>query len=171
MWDRDSKVMTSDAQENLPAQHPTEEAEARLPRPHEYPGRSSDPQVPAHQGPDQAFGLTGAARGVRNPLPLRSDRDFRHVLGAGRRARVGGLTVVVAARPDPGAPSRLGMSVGTRAGGAVARNRIKRRLRAAFVAAIPRGHDVIVRADERAAVEGFQELVIDMETAVSRASG
>jgi ribonuclease P protein component len=79
--------------------------------------------------------------------------------------------VVVAARPEPGAPSRLGMSVRTRTGTAVARNRIKRRLRAAFVAAIPPGHDVVVHADERAAAEGFQELVTHLKMAVTRAVG
>ena len=79
--------------------------------------------------------------------------------------------MAVAARAEPNAPSRLGMNVRTRAGTAVARNRIKRRLRAAFVAAAPPGHDVVVRADERAAMEGFHELVISMKTAVSRAIG
>jgi ribonuclease P protein component len=107
---------------------------------------------------------------MRNPLPLRTDRDFSRVLDTGRRGRAGGLTVVVAAHPEPGAPSRLGMSVRTRARSAVARNRIKRRLRAAFVAGVPSGHDVIVKADDRAAEEEFQKLVISLVNAVSRAA-
>ena len=69
VWGRDSKVMTSDAQENLPAQYPAEKAEARFPRPDEDPGRPSDPQVPARQGPGQALGLIGSRRAPPPPPP------------------------------------------------------------------------------------------------------
>jgi ribonuclease P protein component len=77
--------------------------------------------------------------------------------------------VVAAARPHPDAPSRLGMSVRTRARSAVDRNRVKRRLRAAFPSAVPPGYDVLVRADDRAVEGDFQELVKHLRTAVSRA--
>jgi len=51
------------------------------------------------------------------------------------------------------------LAVPSRVGGAVVRNRIKRRLRASFVrASLPAGLDVVVRARAEAATMDFQEL-------------
>jgi ribonuclease P protein component len=77
--------------------------------------------------------------------------------------------VVVARRRPEGGPSRLGMSVRTGAGSAVERNRIRRRVRAAFVAAAPPGYDVVVRADASVAQTSYQELVSNMKDALTRA--
>jgi ribonuclease P protein component len=52
----------------------------------------------------------------------------------------------------------LGLAVGTGAGGAVARNRMRRRLRAIFRGAPIRPADVVVRADRAAMAASFQEL-------------
>jgi ribonuclease P protein component len=58
---------------------------------------------------------------------LRSPRDFRRVLKEGTRRRSGGVVMVKC----PGQPgvSRVGLVVSKSSGGAVTRNRIKRRLR------------------------------------------
>ena len=54
---------------------------------------------------------------------------------------------------------RLGLAVPSSVGGAVVRNRIKRRLRAAFVAAdLPPGVQVVIRPRAEAATMTFQEL-------------
>lgn len=56
------------------------------------------------------------------------------------------------------APTRVGLVVRAPQR-AVVRNRIKRRLRAAFVACDPPvGYDVVIRADERAGAMDFTEL-------------
>jgi ribonuclease P protein component len=83
--------------------------------------------------------------------------------------RAGGLTVFVSRRPEGTAPSRIGMSV--RAHGSVERNRVRRRLRAAFRAAAPPGYDVVIRTDRGAASVDFQELVKYVEMALTRAAG
>jgi len=77
--------------------------------------------------------------------------DFKAVYGA--RARTGDGHVVVYARPNGLAVTRLGVSVGRRCGGSVQRNRIKRLLREAFRqarAAFPAGYDIVVVPLERA---------------------
>jgi ribonuclease P protein component len=97
---------------------------------------------------------------MRREASLRRRADFRRVMAGGSRTRVGDMVVVTARRSEPSAPARLGLSVGTRRGSAVVRNRIKRRLRAAFTAAEPPpGVDVVVRATDGVLVISFQELV------------
>jgi ribonuclease P protein component len=65
---------------------------------------------------------------------LRSSREFQHVSRRGRRATSGSFVVIVA--PRAGATgderARFGLTVSRRVGGAVVRNRVKRRLREWF---------------------------------------
>lgn len=63
----------------------------------------------------------------RRPERLRRSEDFRQALRRGRRARHP-LLHLVARRTQHPVP-RVGLAVGKRVGGAVTRNRIKRRLR------------------------------------------
>lgn len=96
---------------------------------------------------------------MKRPPSLSSKRDFERVLRDGRRARTRCGTLFVAPGPDAAAPARLGLAVPARVGGAVVRNRIKRRLRASFVSAgLPAGVDVVVRATREASSVDFQEL-------------
>lgn len=85
-------------------------------------------------------------------------RDFRRVFATGNRARRDGVTVWVAGS-DRAEKSRLGLAVRREVGSAVVRNRVKRRLRAAFAeAGVPPGYDVIARADRELAGKNFQEV-------------
>ena len=90
------------------------------------------------------------------PHRLRSSADFRAGVRAPGSSRRSGRLLVVhlnhAARTSM-APARVGFVVSKVVGGAVVRNRTKRRLRA-FMAArlpgIPTGCDVVVRANPAA---------------------
>lgn len=84
----------------------------------------------------------------------------------GRRARRDGLTVW-AAPSDESAVTRLGLAVPAGGVSAVARNRVRRRIRAivARYDAAP-GFDVVVRADETATGKTFQELTTDLGSAL-----
>jgi ribonuclease P protein component len=62
---------------------------------------------------------------------LRRAADFRRAQGSGLRVRTAHFILVVVKRPDPG-PSRLGLVVSRKVGNAVARNRVKRRVRELF---------------------------------------
>ena len=89
---------------------------------------------------------------------LRS-RTFRHIQRRGHR-RVGALVVVITRRGEQ-SWTRLGLTVSRKVGGAVTRNRVKRRLREIFrrnKASFPAGHDVVIIARKDAATASFQAL-------------
>lgn len=105
---------------------------------------------------------------MRNPPSLRSGRDFRRVLAQGKRAGRAGLVTVALANSRPESPSRLGLAVRCKRG-AVARNRVKRRLRAAFLQLESvRGYDVVVQADDRILATEYSALVEDLGVALDR---
>ena len=76
---------------------------------------------------------------------------------------------VLAPNDESEAPPRLGLAVQS-SGGAVARNRIKRRLRGAYGRIdAPVGYDIVVRAGDRVRTCEFARLVSDLEAAVAKA--
>jgi ribonuclease P protein component len=118
---------------------------------------------------------------------MRRRRDF-DVAFSGRRAGSATVLVSVAApgRPAPGRspakpypepaapdePPLVGLVVSRAVGGAVDRNRVKRRLRAAIaphVPALPPGARVVLRARPSAAVASYDELTGDLARALRRA--
>jgi ribonuclease P protein component len=93
------------------------------------------------------------------------------VLEKGQRASRDGLVAVAMVNSLPGEPSRLGMAVRCRRG-AVARNRVKRRIRAAFRQLGPvGGYDVVVRASDRVLDTKYSRLVEDLGAALDRVTG
>lgn len=91
---------------------------------------------------------------------IRSARDFRRVYTVGCRIRRAGMTIHLAPRDDGGSATRLGLVVPGRLGTAVERNRIRRRLRAAFRACRPPSPcDVVVRPDASLKEAPFEEIV------------
>jgi ribonuclease P protein component len=102
---------------------------------------------------------------------LKRSEDFRRVRERGSRARRDGLTVFVAPGAAVGMGSRVGITVPGTVGGAVTRNRLRRRLRAAFDRIDTHGErDMVVRADAGAAQATFHELEEDLRMALSRAN-
>ena len=92
---------------------------------------------------------------------LSRSRDFDTVYRKGRSVSTRYLVVYSFPRDDDAEP-RLGLAVSRKVGGAVARNRLKRRLRVAFDELVPtlrRGHDYVlvvrVGLDEAAETRGF----------------
>ena len=109
----------------------------------------------------------GSSRRSGRPHPsLRGRTSFAEVRRRGSRRSVGKVAVLVAAGP-PG-PPRVGFVAGKRLGGAVARNRAKRRLRQAMAqVALPPGTRFVVIAQEGVNEVPFDRLVEWLEQAVA----
>lgn len=121
-------------------------------------GRSSSPVVTrAASGspPDRARSITS----------LKSSRDYSRVMRAGVRTKSGPITVV--RLPSNEGPARVGIVVGRKLGGAVTRNRVKRRIRAAIrEAGLAPDMDYVILPSAEAETMAFPDLV----EAIGRAS-
>jgi ribonuclease P protein component len=145
-------------EEDVPAQHPQAEAEARLPAPHadESGSRRAAPQ--AREGPQPPVRLTWHAC---------NRADFRALAGRPRH-RCGVLTLACVPRPH-GGPAAVAFAVGRRRGTAVARNRTRRRLRAALWrhrALLEPGHAYLIGVTKEITGTPFHVLAAMMEALV-----
>lgn len=106
----------------------------------------------------------------RNRL-LTSD-EFRTVQRRGRKKTVSGALIVVLKTPDQH-PARFGFVVPKAVGGAVVRNRVKRKLRAAAatITSDITGCDVVVRATPSASVMTFADWSRELRDAVREVRG
>ena len=111
---------------------------------------------------------------------LSRSRDFEAVYRKGRSFATRYLVVYAFPREDAAvaAEARLGLAVSRKVGGAVARNRLKRRLRAAFeelAASVAAGHDYAISARpglaEAAETHGFAWLKERVAEALELARG
>ncbi|GGL39949.1 ribonuclease P protein component [Phycicoccus endophyticus] len=111
------------------------------------------------------------------PNRLRQRADFTSAVRGPGSTRAGSrLLVVHATRPDAraGRPPRVGFVVSRAVGGAVVRNRTKRRLRALVAArlgGLPAGVDVVVRANPAAGGATSAELGAVLDTLCHKVIG
>ncbi len=124
-------------------------------------GAADAPRTPGRPPAGEGF-----SRGDR----LRKRREFEECYASG--VRVSGRFLQVFLLPETG-PSRLGISVPKRAGSAVTRNRIRRRLREIFRRNRDlfgsRGMRLVVNARASAGQASFSSLKEDLRSAVARA--
>jgi ribonuclease P protein component len=108
---------------------------------------------------------------------LRTSPDFTETQRRGRRAGRPALVVSVLADPavnglvEPRPPARVGFVVGRRVGGAVVRNRVRRRLRhlmADRLKLLPAGSRAVVRALPGAAGFGYEQLARELDILLAR---
>jgi ribonuclease P protein component len=123
---------------DLPAERAQAEAEARLPRSHGDACRPRDPQAPPGEGSQAPVGLTSLDARVQRRHRLSRSRDFDAVYRHGRSVSTRFLVLYWFAREDGAeAGARFGLAVPKAVGSAVARNKIKRRLREALRTRLP----------------------------------
>ena len=88
----------------------------------------------------------------------------------GKRTTVGGVTVI-ATSGEPG-PAAVGVVAGRSVGGAVVRNRARRRLREAIAqAAPPQGTDLVVVATREVTEAPFRQVVEWVRDAMPKEDG
>jgi ribonuclease P protein component len=104
---------------HLPAEQPCPRPPARIPAPHGDSGRPQGPERPPRARPQEAQRLVTIAK----------RKDFL-AANAGKRAATPGFVLLVRDRADADASMRVGFTVTKKIGGAVVRNRMKRRFRA-----------------------------------------
>ncbi len=111
---------------------------------------------------------------LRRMQRLRSPRDFQRVRAQGKRVSGAVLFLGYAARSesDDSGFTRIGFSVSRRVGGAVIRNRVKRRLREVIrreLARIAPGYDLVITARPGAADARMETLKQDVAVLLARA--
>ncbi len=101
---------------------------------------------------------------------LTSPADFQTVMRRGRRAGRRSLVVHLVAPADGGPSPRAGLVVSKAVGGAVERNRVKRRLRHLCrdeLEALPAGSMLVVRALPPAAEASYDDLRADLRSGLT----
>jgi ribonuclease P protein component len=145
---------------HVPAEQPTAQEASRLPRPDAHPRRTGGAQGPSPTRPLAAVGLIWRVR----------DRAAFAALGRAQR-RVRGPVSVRFVAGDRAEPPRVAYAV-SGVGGAVARNRVRRRLRAAVARAegalLPGGAYLISGGGE-ALTMPFEALVGSVDALVREA--
>jgi ribonuclease P protein component len=125
---------------NVPAEHPSTQAHARVSRADGDAGGPRDHQAPAGE-------RAQAPLGVKRRHRLSRSRDFDAVYRQGRSVATRYLVLYSFPRAEPAEGPRLGLAVSRQLGGATERNRMKRRLRAAFDELsdeLPAGNDYVL---------------------------
>lgn len=88
---------------------------------------------------------------------MRRRADFARVRGRGRRTQTRSLAIYSLMKRE--GPVRVGIVVGRAIGGAVERNRVRRRLREALTRIVgPAPRDLVIVAHPRSATATFAEL-------------
>ncbi len=96
---------------------------------------------------------------MRYTVTIKKNRDFRRLYSAGKTAA--NSLLVVYCRRNKLAINRLGLTVGTRIGKAVKRNRVRRLIREAYrlrEGDLRRGYDIVVVARTRAAEATYWQI-------------
>ena len=90
----------------------------------------------------------------------------------GRRWAMPGLVLQARKRDENGGPTRIGFTATRKVGGAVERNRVKRRLREAARAVAERrgrqGFDYVLIARRDTLTRSFAKIIKDLETAMDK---
>ena len=113
---------------HLPAEQSRPQTPARVPVPHGDPGRPQGAELAAGARPQEAQRLA----------TIRKRSDFL-AANAGKRASSPSFVLLVRDRADGDPAKRVGFTVTKKIGGAVVRNRMKRRLRALAREMLPEG--------------------------------
>ena len=157
-------------EKNVSAQQPEEKEDSRFPCPDEVRGRPQGSQASARQGPQAAGCLTDSRpRSFPPDVRLRKRREFLGVYEQGRR--FAGSLLVLFVVPTSRGYARLGVTATRKIGGAVVRNRVRRKVRELFRACRVRlpSWDLVVNVRGRAVGTPYKALERDFQRLIGRA--
>jgi len=146
-------------QANLSTQEALSEEDSRVSGPDVEPGRYPCAQAEAPQGPLAVDACSGA---VNSRYRLRKSAEFESVRA--ERRGVGDPLLRLQVRPNLLGRPRFGITVSKRVGGAVARNLVRRRLRAAAAQNLSElgSFDLVMIPTQAAATSSYQELAASL---------
>ena len=167
------KLNEADREADVSAEQDRAQAAARIPRADGDRRRPQGPVAPSRQGPQAPFGLNAEPHAAPPGVALRQLRARSEFLFVQKGRRVGRETVTVEARRRaPDGPVGIGFTASKKVGGAVVRNRAKRRLRAAARALLPElaahGGDYVLVARPATALAPWATLLDDVRAALLR---
>lgn len=155
----------------FPAEQSCSQAPPRFPGPHGHQERPHHSGPPPCEGPQPAFGVIAGAVPDTPALPLRRLKKRAQFLKAARGTKVARRGFVLqAVRVGEDSPG-VGFTVTNKTGNAPARNRIRRRLRAAVAKTggqLAAGHDYVLIGRREALNEPFAALVEDLSASIRR---
>jgi ribonuclease P protein component len=146
---------------HLPAEQTGPQAAPRVPRAHGDARRPQGPELAARTRPQEAQRLA----------TIKKRADFL-AANSGRRASTPGFILLVRDRDDSDAAMRVGFTVTRKIGGAVVRNRMKRRLRALAREVVPvrgfAGSDHVMIGRAKGVERDYALLRTELEGALDR---
>jgi ribonuclease P protein component len=146
---------------HLPAEQSRPQAAPRVSQPHGDSGRPQGPERAARPRPQEAQRLA----------PIRKRADFL-AANAGRRITTPGFLLLVRDRNDEDLGMRVGFTVTKKIGGAVVRNRMKRRFRALAREVVPAkglpGADHVMIGRANGVERDFELLRLELAGALDR---
>src|SRR3982751_6141600 len=149
---------------HLPAEQSRPQAASRVPQPHGDSGRPQGAECPPRAGPQEAQRLSA----------IRKRADFV-AANSGLRATTAGFVLLVRDRKDADPAMRVGFTVTKKIGGAVVRNRMKRRFRALAREIVPAkgvpGSDHVMIGRANGIERDFALLRSDLASALDRLRG
>jgi ribonuclease P protein component len=152
---------------HLPAEQARPRAPSRLPLADGDAGRPQGSERAPRAGPQAPFGLTHPTK-----LGRVTRRTDYLAANRGRRAPTPGFVLLVRDRGDGDPVMRIGITVSSKVGGAVIRNRMKRRFRELARAVLPlagvAGADHILIGRKEGIERDFGLLRADLERALSK---
>ncbi len=160
-----SKEARGEHEADLPAEQSCAQAPTRLPRTHGHHGRAQGADAPSGQGQEAPVGVNRP-----NIEGLRKRAQFLFVRAGARAARP--HVVVEARRRAPDGAIGVGFTASRKVGGAVIRNRARRRLREAARQLLPvhgvAGVDYVMVARANTAQAPWGALLDDVQNALIR---
>ena len=174
-------------EENFPAQQSTAQENARIPRPDADEERPRGLGPPPGQGAQASDGLSlpgprkapegrhgapaSSAQGAPTDFRIRRRAEYEKVYALGRKFY--GRFMILFCAPRTELPARFGLAVSRKVGGAVIRNRVKRRLREICRKELVGGPpaDFVLSLRREAAAAGLEELRAEVVRLARKALG